>query len=178
MLIPALISFDTITRAELNDCLVACEHKMGAWNRPPFREWLFGLRHHGRVIAATASGDLIKEPVAGFTRAEAFELGRVCAEGPNLNRAVLRLWREFVFPVLCNAHGFTWVVSYQDAVLHNGDLYRFDGWVRLCRSRSGTDGRSGAIGRDKWIWGWCADPALRAARRAQSISNSSVRAAA
>lgn len=39
------------------------------------------------------------------------------------------------------------------------------GLVPLARSRSGTDTRTGRIGRDKIIWGWCENRALRDARR-------------
>lgn len=165
MLVDPLVSFDTIRKAELNACLVAWQHKMGPWERPPFREWFYGLRHQGELVAVCAAGELIKEPVAGMRRSEALELGRLCAARPGLNRVALRLWREFVFPSICEAHGFTWAISYQDAAQHNGDLYRFDGWIRLGRSRSGTDARSGAIGRDKYIWGWCESIEQRAAAR-------------
>jgi hypothetical protein len=51
-----------------------------------------------------------------------------------------------------------WAVSYQDEALHDGDTYRFDGWTRLARSRSGTDHRSGKRDRNKTIWDWNADP--------------------
>jgi hypothetical protein len=177
-LVPPLVSFDTITRQELNACLIAWEHRMGPWNRPNYREWLFGLRHHGELCAVTAASDLIRENVAGFSRAEAFELGRLCAARPALNRVALRLWREFIFPVLCGAHGFSWAISYQGAASDHGDLYRFDGWVRVGFSHSGTDARSGRVGRDKIIWGWCADEAERKARRVALDLLESGRAAA
>jgi hypothetical protein len=47
---------------------------------------------------------------------------------------------------------FRVAISYQDAALHSGNLYRFDGWQRRAFSHSGTDTRSGRPGRDKWIW--------------------------
>ena len=158
MLIEPLISFDCIDMADLNRCLIAWDHKMGSWNRPNFGSQAFhGLRHNGELVAVTASARLIPAQTAGLNRDEAFELGRVCAARPNLCRPVLRLWREFAFPAICRAHGWTWVISYQDAVLHTGDLYRFDGWIKLGTSNSGTDQRSGRRGRRKVIWGWCDD---------------------
>jgi hypothetical protein len=170
MFFPPTVSFDTITKPELNDCLVAWEHKMGAWERPNFGSEAFhGMRHHGRLVAVTAAARLIPKSTAGLCRSDAFELGRVCAARPHLNRAVLRLWREFVFGEMCNAHGWRWVISYQDAVLHSGDLYRFDGWVVLGFSASGTDARSGKKGRKKVIWGWCSDDAEREARRSNPV---------
>lgn len=63
----------------------------------------------------------------------------------------LRLWREFVFPGL----GVPIVISYQDADLHNGNTYRFDGWERIGYARAGgDDSRSGRKARNRWIWAW------------------------
>lgn len=155
MLLDPLVAFDAITVDELNDCLVRWGHKMGPWERPDFGADRFhGLRHHGDLVAVTASSSMIPENTGGLRRDQACELGRVCAARRDLCRIVVRLWREFVFPDLCRARGWSWAISYQDAVLHDGGLYRFDGWVRLGTSHSGTDQRSGRRGRDKVIWGW------------------------
>lgn len=82
---------------------------------------------------------------------------RICAVRPGLNRVLLRLWREFVFPGLPHQYA----VSYQDAVLHTGDLYRFDGWTLINKSaRSGPDTRSGRAGRRKRIWLWTNEGSL------------------
>lgn len=162
-LIAPLVSFDAISRDELNRCLVEWGHKMGPWKRPNFGGELFhGLRHHGELVAVTAAARLMTENVAGLGRDDAIELGRVCASRPDLCRVVLRLWRECVFPAMKHP----WAVSYQDAIAHSGNLYRFDGWVRLGASRSGTDQRSGRKGRSKIIWGWCADLGQGMARAA------------
>ena len=168
MLAPPLAHLAAIEKPELNRCLEAWEHKMGAWNRPTFRGWFHGLYHNGDIIGVTAAGDLIRERAAGFTRDEAFELARVCCVRPHISRPMLRLWRELVFPALCARHGWTWCISYQDAVLHSGELYRHDGWVRVGYSNSGTDKRSGRKGRKKVIWGWNAHPLDRAARKVEA----------
>ena len=146
--------FDTIGLDQANDALVRWGHKMGAWRRPTFRRWCHGLFVNGELVAVAIAGDLIRRRVAGFERHEALELGRLCASRPKLCRIILRLWRELVFPGLCATYGWSWVVSYQDRQEHTGDLYRGDGWACIARSRSGTDARSGAIGRDKNIWAW------------------------
>lgn len=160
-----LISFDDISRAELNACLVAWEHKMGPWDRPlGFLEGFHGLRINNELVAVLAWAALIRERAAGFTRAEAIELGRVCAARPAINRGTLRLWREFVFPAICAAHGVTWVISYQDAVQHTGGLYRFDGWIKVGVSSSGTDPRGNRSGRRKVIWGFSHEQDAMAAR--------------
>lgn len=161
-----LVSFDAITLDELNECLVKWNHKMGRWARPDYGNARFhGLRHDGELVGVAAADQLITEAVCGLTRLQAIELGRVCAGRRDLNRVVVRLWREFVFPAICRDRECSWAISYQDAVLHSGDLYRFDGWVQLGKSSSGTDQRSGRKGRRKIIWGWQL-PQLEIARQA------------
>ena len=161
------VLFEAITRIELNACLIAWGHRMGPLRRPT-RGWAHGLRYNGRLVAVASADTLIRPSVAGLTRGEAIELSRLCADRPDLCRVALRLWRAFVFPTLASARGCSWAVSYQDAIHHSGNLYRFDGWVPLARSRSGIDSRTGRIGRDKIIWGWSEDRALRNARRGRA----------
>lgn len=161
------VMFEGITRPELNACLIAWGHRMRPLRRPT-RGWAHGLRYDGRLVAVVSADTLIQPQVAVLLRSEAVELSRLCAERPDLCRVALRLWRAFVFPALAAARGSSWAVSYQDAVQHTGNLYRFDGCVPLARSRSGNDPRSGRIGRDKIIWGWCQDQALRDPRRVRT----------
>lgn len=145
-----LVSFEPIPQTTLNQCLVAWGHQMGPLARGDQGAWCHALLHHGEPVAVAAAAYLMAPEVAGLARAEAVELARVCASRRDLCRVVLRLWREFVFPTL----GFAYAVSYQDAVLHSGNLYRFDGWQRRAFSHSGTNTRNGKPGRDKWIWVW------------------------
>lgn len=162
--LPPLIAYDAAGLDEANTHLAAWGHRMGPIRRPDTGlTRCHVLRHDGRPLAVTVSDALIAPTCAGLTRAQAYELARVCAARPDLCRVVVRLWREFVFPAMAQAHGFAWAVSYQDAVLHSGDLYRHDGWIRLGASRSGSDQRSGRKGRSKVIWGWCREPAIRRA---------------
>jgi antitoxin VapB len=139
---------------------------MGPLNRPT--EYGFGahgLRHSGRLVAVTAWSALIRENCAGIDflpRETTTELSRVCAERPGLCRVAVRLWREFVFPGVCQARGHEWAVSYQDTHLHSGDLYRFDGWSKLGVFKSGGfDPRTGRKGRTGFVWGWSPDPDVR-----------------
>ena len=138
---------------EANTALAAWGHLMGPCRRPNGAIWAHGMYEHGVLVAVTVTSSLIRETAAGFSRDEAIELARLCAARPHLCRVMLRLWREMVFP----AFGLSWAISYQDEAHHTGDTYRFDGWRRIGRSRSGTDSRSGRRGRNKTIWGWCAD---------------------
>lgn len=163
MLVAPIAHLQAIDRMDLNRALHHWQHKMGMWHRPEFGPGLHhGLFHNGELVAVTAAGTLIRETCAGLRRDEAVELGRLCAARPGLCRVMLRLWREFVFPAL----GYEWAVSYQDAVQHTGNLYRFDGWVRLGTSRSGTDKRGDRRGYRKVIWGWSASAEALDQRRA------------
>ncbi len=165
-----LVSFDAIDTDDLNRCLVDWQHKMGPLNRSQYREGrAHGLRHDGRLVAVVATEQMIAAETCGLSRDVAFELARVCAERPDLCRVAVRLWREFVFPAISASWNCPWAISYQDAVQHRGDLYRFDGWVRLGFTSSGTDRRAiGGIrhGRKKVVWGWTADAAAMSSRRA------------
>jgi len=158
-LVPPLVSFDSITLGEMNECLEKWGHKMGAINRPAGALWAHGLKHNDEIVAVVATADLIAPTCAGLSRAEAIELARLCAADPSYCRPALRLWREFVFPHARRP----WAVSYQDEALHTGNTYRFDGWVPLARSRSGVDRNSGRPGRKKTIWGWHRDASARRA---------------
>jgi len=147
----SMVSFDPIPLAEANALLVAWGHKMGPCKRGNARGWSHALMHEGRPVAVTVTATLIRERVGGaahLTRDNTIELARLCAERSGLCRVALRLWREFVFPAL----PYEWAMSYQDADLHSGNTYRFDGWTRVARARSGPDTRSGRAGRDKWVW--------------------------
>lgn len=169
MLDPPLIAFDVISLAEINECLIVWGHRMGPLQRPNFgRGRCYGLRHLGQLVAVAAHDQMIAPETCGLRRDEALELTRVCAIRPDLCRVIVRLWREFAFPPACRAWRCSWAISYQDNHLHSGNLYRFDGWVRIGATRSGTDQRSaGGVrkGRNKTVWGWHPDPAERLARR-------------
>lgn len=169
MLLPPLVDFDAITLEEINGRLIAWEHKMGPLQRPDFGFARFhGLRHNGDLVAVVATDQLIAPETCGLRREDAMELTRLCACRTDLCRVALRLWREFVFPALSRNWGMPWAISYQDRRLHSGNVYRFDGWVPIGRTRSGTDPRGiggGRVGRDKTVWGWTHDAAQRAERR-------------
>lgn len=149
-----LVSLREITLAEANSALVTWGHKMGPLRRPINDETAHGLFHEGAIVAVTTTSGIIRETVAGLphvNRENSVELSRLCAARPSLNRVMLRLWREFVFP----RTGRHYAVSYQDADVHTGNTYRFDGWTRAAYSRAGgADRRSGRRPRNKWVWIW------------------------
>jgi len=147
------VCFEPVELAQANECLVAWGHKMGPCIRGNARGWSHALICEGKPVAVTITASLIRDAVGnapGLNRENTIELARLCAVRPGLCRVAIRLWREFVFPSL----GYRYAISYQDSELHNGNTYRFDGWKRISRSRSGFDSRSGKKGRDKWVWLW------------------------
>ena len=149
----AIVSFEPVPLGVANGLLEMWGHKMGECKRGDSKGLSHALMHNGRPVAVTITSSLIRETVGNaphLTRSNCIELSRLCAERSGLCRVALRLWREFVFPSL----GYEWAISYCDADLHNGNTYRFDGWERIAFARSGTDSRSGRLGRNKWVWVW------------------------
>lgn len=158
-MIAPLYAFDEIDLAAANVLLEQWRHKMGPLERPEFGSTHYALYEHGRPVALAMATTLIRDHVGGgnehLTRDNTIELARLCAARPGLCRVALRLWREGVFPAMrVNGHPYTVAISYQDADLHNGNTYRFDGWRVIGESSSGTDQRSGRKGRRKRIWAW------------------------
>jgi hypothetical protein len=148
-----LVEFDSMPIGEANQLLERWGHKMGPLNRPYGVVAAHSLLLHGSPVAVVMTAELVAPTVGGapfLNRNNAIELARVCAADRDWNRAALRLWRKAVFP----GYRKQYAVSYQDATLHTGDLYRFDGWVKVGFSHSGPDRRSGRQGRDKWVWVW------------------------
>ena len=152
------VAFDAVPLDVANDCLERWGHRMGRVNRPMGALAQHALLLEGRPVAVVTTSTLIRERVGGglhhLTRENTLELSRL---RPGLCRVALRLWREFVFPAL----GYKVAISYQDADLHTGTTYRFDGWKRLAYARAGgNDTRSGRATRNRWVWAWPAAAAL------------------
>ena len=161
MLAAPIIHLEQVDNVDADKLLVAWEHKMGPCNRPMGKIRSHILFAHGEPVALSVTADLVAETCAGLTRDEAIELARLCASRRDLNRVMLRLWREYLFP----SYVKLWAVSYQDEALHSGDTYRFDGWWKIGHSHSGTDRRSDRKGRNKTIWAYTHDADLRSAVR-------------
>lgn len=172
LLIDPFVSFDTINREEMNRYLTAWGHRMGPILRPEYRAPIdFVVRRHGEPLAVIAADTLIRT-TCGLDRSCAFELSRLCADPAERGMCSLamRFWRQFAYPVIVRAWDTPWVISYQDAAsVHNGNLYRYDGWLKLGYSTSGLDPRAlpgTASVRRKIIWGWNADADAMKERRA------------
>lgn len=151
----ALAEFDSISLLVANRLLTDWGHKMGPLLRGNSQaQHCHALFAHGVPAAVVCTSSLISEHVGGglshMDRSNTVELSRLCAGNPWACRVALRLWRELVFP----GTNMRYAISYQDASMHTGNVYRFDGWKRAGFSASGIDRRSGKQGRRKWIWVW------------------------
>jgi hypothetical protein len=151
-----LVRFDPLDIERANVGLREWGHKMGPLNRPfQSLDLAHGLFHGDELVGVATTSTLITANIGGglghINRHNARELSRLCAAQSGLNRVVLRLWREFVFPGL----GVPIVISYQDSDLHTGNTYRFDGWEKIgfCRA-GGDDPRSGRKARNRNVWAW------------------------
>lgn len=150
-----LATFEPVALPTANALLERWGHRMGPLERGNTASLhAHALVVNGNPVAIVTTSSLIRERVGGglahMTRNNTIELSRLCASEPWACRVALRLWRELVFP----GTGADWAISYQDASMHTGNVYRFDGWERAGFSASGTDTRSGRKGRRKWIWVW------------------------
>jgi hypothetical protein len=149
-----LATFEQIQLDEANRYYAEWGHRMGPLLRGNQQGIHHALLQDGKPMAIASTSSLIHPWVGGglrhMTRKNTRELSRLCAARPGLCRVVLRLWRELVFPQL----GVEWAISYQDADIHTGNTYRFDGWKRLAYARGTPDLRSGRQGRNRYIWAW------------------------
>lgn len=158
LLVAPIAHVESVDRREANRLLVQWEHRMGAFNRPNYAiEAHHVLFENGAPIAVTSTSETARE-VVGQTRIrrdEVVELARLCASRRDLNRAMLRLWRELILPAMLRAHGRSFAVSYQDEAFHTGDVYRFDGWIDIgAGGGGGNDIRTGRQSRKMRIWGF------------------------
>lgn len=139
-----LVTFDLIDNQRADDALVAWGHWLGACNRP-FAKQSFGLEIEGELLAVAISASLINETCGGYQRHQAVELARLCAhpDHRDLTRVALRLWRV-IAPITWGRKYWPVValVSYSNAARHTGDIYRFDGWRKVCDVKAGTAGKT------------------------------------
>ncbi len=158
MTIP-LVVFGRVDDAEADSLLVEWDHWLGGCGRP-FGRQSFGLVIDGEILSIAVSASL-RWPVAGYKRNEVVELAR-CASHPehgDLTRVCLRLWRKIAAREWALRYWPVRVyISYQNAIRHTGNLYRFDGWKRVAETRGGVTGRNARRGRQhydpKIIWAW------------------------
>lgn len=150
-----LANFDEIALPVANELLMQWGHRMGPLLRGNSGALqCHALFVHGHPVGVATTSSLIAPHIGGglshLTRENTVELSRLCAAEPWACRVVLRLWRELVLP----GTDATTAISYQDADLHTGNTYRFDGWKRAAYARGTLDKRTNRQGRNRYIWVW------------------------
>jgi len=135
-----LFMFDRIPASLADQSYAAWGHWLGACSRP-FGRQDFGLWMNGELVGAATSASTVMSTCGGFLRSQVVELARLCAapDHRDMTRVVLRLWRAVAAAAWEAAY---WPVrallSYQNAVRHTGNLYRFDGWRKVADVKGAT----------------------------------------
>lgn len=140
--------------AESDRYLVEWGHFLGPCDRP-FGKQSFALVLYDMVVAVAVSASTVSAYCGGYRRGECVELARLCTR-PNysdLTRVALRLWRVTApgqwlaymnAPERIQERGWFWqvktLVSYANATKHSGNLYRFDGWIKVADVEGSTGG--------------------------------------
>jgi hypothetical protein len=167
--------------------LTGAWHDLGEETRP-FSYTAFGLYVQGEPVAVATAGTTVSPSVeasAGLDRLNTIELTRICRSpapaAKGVLRAMLRLWRDFLAVPYWSYRpdvAKRALVTYSLPGKNGGDLYRFDGWVRLrpCRPwhGNGTSWQRGSrVGTPEALWAyWLTDgqapePAAEASQSAQ-----------
>jgi len=143
-LLPAIARFDECDNDAADESLRAWGHWLGGCNRP-FGRQSFGLWFDGALVGVAVSASTVNGKCGCFVRSEVVELARLCChpDHRDLTRVLLRLWRK---SALANWSQRYWpciaAVSYANAIRHKGDIYRFDGWVKIADVRGGVAGQT------------------------------------
>lgn len=135
-----LASFEPIEEREANNACVSWQHYLGSCERP-FRQQWFGLFLDRELISVAISASTVSATCAGWPRKKVVELARLVTRPDSswATRVCLRLWRQIaskewgLWPV--DAY-----VSYQSAIRHTGNVYRFDGWKMVKETPGSTGG--------------------------------------
>lgn len=163
---PVPISIRQVNRKESNP-LVRAWHDLGEETRL-FSYTAFVLYVLAEPVAVATAGTTVSASVDqsfGLNRLNTIELTRICrSDTPRAKgvlRAMLRLWRDFLAVPY-----WSWrtdvekraLVTYSLPGKKGGDLYRFDGWVRLRACRpwhgGGTWQTGSRVGTPEALWAY------------------------
>lgn len=161
----ASIHFDVIDDALADDFLnEEADHWLGGCDRP-FGRISYGQYVRGSLVGVAISASTPNEKCAGLSRYEVVELVRCSARDGwrEQTRTILRNWRTLAAEDWATKYGAHWpamwgYVSYANNRRHTGDLYRFDGWKIIGKSKGSTAGGTWSRPRKSsepmTIWGW------------------------
>lgn len=161
-LIPSAAGLTSIPLALANNLLTAWGHYLGACQRP-FGAEAWALEVAGEPVCVAVSASTVSSTAAGYGRQQLVELARLCSapDARWATRPMLRLWREVAAP--------SWpywpaaaAVAYSHNGRHDGRIYRFDGWTRVCTTAGSHGGGTWSRRRDtqhtargsKTLWLW------------------------
>lgn len=141
-------TFDTLSVASANELLVAWQHRLGPLHRP-FSQRAYVMLVDGAPISLAMSASAVSKTAGGFRRDQVVELARLCsAPGCSwASRVMLRVWRE-VFARRWPDWSVEAAISYSQKAHYRGDLYRFDGWIRVSQACGSNGG--GAWSRQRY----------------------------
>jgi hypothetical protein len=144
-----MMALSPITLHDANRLLLKWAHRLGPIRRP-FTMQSFALEVDGKPISVAVSASSVSDTVAGLLRTEVVECARLCSDPHAVwaNRVMLRLWRE-----VCGPRWPDWqpvaAISYSQNAHHSGDLYRFDGWLKVT-DKAGASSGGGAWTRKRY----------------------------
>jgi hypothetical protein len=161
---PAPIEVRQLKRKQSN-VLTGAWHDLGAETRL-FSYTAFGLYVQGEPVAVATAGTTVSASVeqsVGLDRLNTVELTRICrSNAPHAKgvlRAMLRLWRDFLAVPYWTFRPDVEkraLVAYSMPGKQGGNLYRFDGWVRVrdCRKwhGAGTWQNGSRVGTPEALW--------------------------
>lgn len=150
-----LASFERIDDDVADRHLVAWGHWLEGCNRPYARN-SFGLYANGQLVSVAVTASTVNGKCGGWDRQSVIELARLCSLPDQrwATRVCLRLWRELA-PMQWDHWRADAAVSYQNAVRHSGNIYRFDGWTKVADVKGSTGGGTYStpkIAEPKAVW--------------------------
>lgn len=136
-----LASFDVIDERRADAALVEWGHYLGECERP-YGVQSFGLEIAGELVSVAVSASTAGVTAGGWPRRKVVELARLATKPGHqwATRVTLRLWRELAPACWAKYWPVDALVSYSDTTRHKGDIYRFDGWVKVAEVRGSTGG--------------------------------------
>lgn len=158
----SIARFGVISECEADEALERWGHYLGGCDRP-FGRISYGLYWEDELASVAVSASTVNGICGGYSRKDIAELARLCSHPKHrdLTRVCLRLWRKAASTDWAKYWPVIAYVSYSNAVIHRGDIYRFDGWTRVKDVPGGVGGgRSKGKRYDpKTVWAYPLSPA-------------------
>jgi hypothetical protein len=152
-----LATFDAIEQEQADTACAAWGHYLGACDRPFGLQW-FGLFVAGDLVSVAVSASTVSGSCGGWPRDQVVELARLVTRPSDrwATRVCLRLWRELA-PRCWRYWRVRACVSYQSAIRHSGNVYRFDGWTRVAELEGSGGGGTWSTPKERerkvlWVY--------------------------